>query len=208
MHLPLLFTSSDVPLGRFDLSSLPQQQMVELFFTPGNADQARADLGGDADDACTWQGIVCTDGVVTVIDWHLYDIELPGSIDFQMLPRGLIDLSISGEEQVGEIDLTNLPSKVESFIVQYCKFTGSLDFGHLPRSFKELLVKNNRVTGIGDIVDLPPGMTYFEVNEPNIAPRKIRIGGLPAGDLTIDVSGCNIIEVAYDSDKDIGRLCS
>ena len=88
--MQIAFISADVSMiGRFDASMVPEQQILDLFFTPNDPKTARRYLGGDADDGCTWNGVHCsTAGEIKEIQLS-WDFELSGSIDFRRMPTHL-----------------------------------------------------------------------------------------------------------------------
>ena len=167
MHFMLC---SDIShLGRFDAHMLTEQQMLELFFTPINEEDARADLRGDADDGCTWTGVTCTDsGSITKIEWCSWDVHLKGSIDFQRMPPHAKFINFYDVELTGEIDTTGLPDSLEEICLQDCAFSGTIDLGSLPRGMTAFEVYNNNVTVIQNVRNLPEKLMHLIIHEEHI----------------------------------------
>ena len=97
-------------LGRINPSMLTQQQRAELFFTPDNPQKARADLGGNEDDACSWFGFHCDQsGKMKAIALNIAHIYLKGSVQLSMLPLSLTSFNLYEQQLSGEVDVTALP---------------------------------------------------------------------------------------------------
>ena len=126
--MQFLHSADFILAGRFDSSMLTQQHMVTLFFTPDDPEKSREDLKGDPDDACTWEGIECTeDGDIYRILWESGDVDLMGSIDFKMVPLTVEFINLYDQGLYGEIDTTAFPDSFQELFLQQCLFTGTID---------------------------------------------------------------------------------
>ena len=136
----ILLLSVDIAnIGRVNPSTLSDQQLMELFFTPKDYESTRRELEGDEDNACTWRGVRCTgSNEVTLIDWHRSDLEIEGSIDFRMLRPLLLRLNLYCQPLTGEVDMSALPTELVTLCIQSCHLTGTLDLGNLPKTLQEL----------------------------------------------------------------------
>ena len=194
-------------LGRFDRSMLSDHQMMELLFTPGDAEVARESLGGSEDDACTWKGVHCNAAQrVEKILWSEVDVAVDGVIDFTMFPPGLRELHFYAQMLCGEVNLTSLPARMESLDVVYCLFTGTLDLGHLPRGLTKLIFTHHQTSAVVNLRNLPAALERFVINEPANRSESTHVGKLPEGDFVVDVRGCNFRSVTYEDMRDKGRV--
>ena len=208
IHSKMIFllTADSDALGRFNPSMLSNEQVMELLFVPSDFAKARAQLGGDEDDACTWKGVTCTADTITNITFGSHNFCLCGEVNFQMLPPKLESLVVFNQSLVGEIDTTQLPIGMGKFRVQFCKFTGTIDLGHLPRSLKVLYITYNRITAVAHFGNLPTGMEKLHISELNIAHKALHIGRLPAGLPIVELTGCGFTGVTYEDKSDAERV--
>ena len=175
----LLQTADAQGLGRFEMSMLSDQDRMDLFFTPEKTQEVRRELSGDEADACSWAGIMCKDGNVTHIDWHIDDLEAVGSINFEMLPPKLSMINFYSQELVGVMNVIFLPDTLTIFCAQCCLFTGSLDFSTLPRGLEGLFVTWNCIQSIANISNLPKSLRYFQIIEDQLENEFVEVGKLP-----------------------------
>ena len=212
--MQLTFLCADFSmLGRFDPSMLTEQQMLELFFTPQDENEARADLRGDADDGCTWMGITCTyeyeettKKSITGIDWCPWEVHLVGSIDFRRIPPHTEFISLNEQALSGTMDATGFPESLTQICLQKCAFSGTIDLGHLPEEMQVFEVYDNCFTAVQNVCDLPYTLESLVIEEPSIESKTIHVGELPANDLQPSFIGCGFIDFSCESDEDRNRI--
>ena len=193
--------------GRMHPSMLSDQQMVELFFTSADYEASRLQLQGEADDACTWRGVTCTDGHrVEKIYWHDSCVAVKGDINFRMLPPQLRGLNLHNQDLFGQVDTSALPEKMELISVEMCQVSGTLDLGSLPRTLVELHFIENFISAIVSFCDLPESLEYLNIEEANITEKEISIGKLPASKLILRLEGCLFQDVILEDESDNMRV--
>ena len=194
-------------LGRINPSMLSDQQFMELFFTSDDADQSHARFGGDIDDACTWNGVTCNDNkqITEIIFLHEY-IELYGGINFKMIPPHVTDLSITNEPLYGEADVSGLPNKMETLVIEACRFTGTLDLSSLPQNLRMFSFAFNNITEVKNLCNIPQSVMHLRVSEPGIVKKSLHVGKLPANRLILRLTRCGFTDITYDNPKDKRRM--
>ena len=206
MQLTILCADT-VMMGRFDASMVPEQQMLELFFTPNDQEDARTELGGDADDGCTWNGVLCSaTGAIEKIEWFPWEANLSGSIDFQRMPTKLKHFTVYNQALTGEIDATSLPESLTDLCLAICAFSGTIDLGHLPRGMVAFETFDNQVTSIQNVRNLPIGLERLNIRELHATEKTISIGALPDSELAPDFSGCGFQKVDCENPDDVPRV--
>ena len=204
----LTFLCADFSMmGRFDPSMLTEQQMLELFFTPKDVNEARADLRGDADDGCTWTGIYCNNHEnITRIEWCSWDVRLIGSIDFQRIPPHTEFINLYNQALTGTMDATGFPDSLIEICLQECAFSGAIDLGHLPQGMRVFEVYDNCFTAVQNVRNLPLSLEHLYVEEPNVESEIIHVGALPANDLQANFVGCGFTDLYCERDEDRTRI--
>ena len=203
--IPSITTCADI--GRVDRAMLTDQQMMELLFTATNHLLSRVELGGDECNACSWNGVTCSDRkVVEKILWISLNLKLEGVIDFSMIPRDLMYFSLFRQDLSGEIDTSALPRRMDYFCLEFCQFTGTVDIGSLPEPLRVFQVLNNAITGVANVSDLPKALEFFEIREENVRMKSLAIGALPDNSVRIKLQGCNIQSVNLENPKDAERV--
>ena len=207
LHLIRLIGAIDAA-GRFNTSMLSDHQLMELLVTPDDVAQARENLKGDEDDACSWKGITCNDenDCVTQISWHSSGLKVKGEMNFAMLPPKLTRLNLYHQPLRGSMDVSHLPEKLRILCVQSTGLTGSIDFGSLPRTLEQLFITDNKIESIQNIVNLPSVIQYFEVREPNVMPKSICVGRLDKEGFVIKLQKCGITKLRLEDEKDRRRV--
>ena len=202
-----LFFTDHIPVGRFSPSSLPDQALMELMYTPDIPAHAEEELYLYEDSACAWRLVECdTDGNVQKIDWHTPGLQLFGSIDFAMLPHKISHFRLFRQYVEGEINVRGLPATMRYFCVELCLCSGTVDLRSVPTAMEVLILKENMLTGITDIQNLPEGMKTLVVAEKDIKNVRIRVAELPGRDLKVDLRGCGAIAAVFDVESDRGRV--
>ena len=202
------FTADDTNIGRMRPCMLSDQQMMELFITPIDADWHEIGLGNDRDTACTWSGVTCSsESTVSSIDWNYKRVSLNGSITFSMLPSQLQSLIMVGQHDLrGPMDTTSLPETLLKFQIMSCGFHGTLDMGSLPRALCFFHVQNNEVTEIVNLRNLPEGLTKCRIQETNLTHDTLIVGKLGAGSTEIDLYRCGFENFKFADPADESRI--
>ena len=194
-------------IGRVNPSLLSDHQLMELFFTPGNREESRQNLGGDEDDACTWAGVRCDKaGCVDLINFDKLDMSLAGAIEFRMLPPAVTCARFNALPLSGTVDTTALPIPLEFLQARKCRFSGTLSLGNLPRGLIQLVFGQNRITAVESIENLPESLQFLEIDEREIIPEPTRIGKFPDGDLIVQLNRGAFSAVSYEDTSDSARI--
>ena len=206
----LLLRFSDISsAGRFDKELLTDQMRMELFFTPDDFGPSREVLGGDPNDACSWDFTYCSGTSVTAIKWAWRDKQLAGSIDFTVMPQTLTKLFLGFQNLYGDINTRELPRDLQQIFIGSCLFTGTIDLGHLPDNLRLVQIRGQQFTGVENICNLPQSLEKMTICAPNIENKTIRIGSLPGNPrLVIDISGCGFTQVEYNNPSDSDKVCA
>ena len=199
----LIVQTADVDgLGRFEKCMLTDQDRMNLFFTPEKPADAWRELAGDEADACSWVGITCDAENITHIEWSSSDLDLVGSINFDVLPPKLLELSLYDQKLVGEMNVSNLPETLNIFCVESCLFTGSLDFSTLPRGLQQLFITGNRIQSVANISNLPESLRIFQIMEKDLQSDVVEVGKLPDTTLQVKLRCMNArVKVLYKVDQ-------
>ena len=198
-----LLTSADTHIGRFDPAMLNDHQLMELFFTPDEADPGEYHQSGDRDDACSWKGVVCAEEkYVMNIDWLSAILAIMGTLDFAKMPRKVTVVNFSYQRLFGEVDTSTLPHSLKYVCLMGCNFSGRLELRTLPPNIESFIVEGNCFTSVGDIYDLPGSLhTLRMYREAAIKHRNIHVGKLRT-QIYINLSGCGITNITYEDQKD------
>ena len=206
-----LFTM-DPSLGRVDISSLPDQTLMELLFQHMNFDE-KADLkedDGSWKDVCEWDRIAaCTDDRVTSITMYEGDFgeeqfqfhlipplvsslimmscNLHGTLDASTLPSDFRHLSLHVNKLGGSLDLKAFPHEMNYIEISDNAFCGSCVPSDLPDSLKYFYASNNHFSGEIALNDLPPAMTALALDNNQLS-GQITIESLPPAMCDIDLS--------------------
>ena len=178
--------------GRVDRSMLTDHQLMQIFFTPDDFEEARRELGGDEDNACLWAGVTCIPAHrIDTIEWDRnFDFGRPslglsGSIDFSCLPPLLMSLRLSRQKFKGELDTSALPKNLKQFSVRECGLDGAVDLGNLPRAMEYFDVRWNNVSGIVNVHSIPPSIKILAIEEAHVKICALHIGKLPKNECSL-----------------------
>ena len=213
---PTLISSQDTDLGRVDLFSLTQQQLMELLVSGLKDKDSIFESEFPPPDACTWSKVECdSKRDVRAIRWARR--ELRGSIDLQFLPLRLEYLDIGRNHLKGSIDVGNLPPQMfyvsftqNNFLgtVDLTKFSvfldnfdcaanvlsGSLDLTKLPAGMRSLALSMNRFTGSVDLTALPACLEALYLDGNRLC-GKLDLGALPLGLQLLDLENNDFEEI-------------
>ena len=184
------FSCVEFQVGRINISMLSDLALMELFFTPDNHKDARKQLLGDEDDACTWGGVTCDDDKnVTSISWHSASQKLVGEVEFLFVPQKLYRLNMYQQQVRGEIDLGGLPESLRIVCVQHCHLSGTLDFQKIPRKIEQVFFNGSRITSVVNLHNLPTSIQHMRVGEEHVENASLRVGAFPRSDFSVNFSG-------------------
>ena len=159
----LTLLSADPSLGRFDISALSDQTLMEMLvdgMQPNIMAQYQDDEG-NFKDISAWDNIKCTEGRVTDIVFHEHaqsDAQYP----FEYIPR-LVEVFYDQRSKLhGTLDTSVLPSGLVYFNVRTNRLHGEIAFKTFPRNIGHLDISQNSFEGSIRLGDLPPKLTFFD----------------------------------------------
>ena len=178
--------SADTALGRFDVSSLPDQTLMELFIEGMEATgKLPFRLQNGFKDVCTWstrkpfiqETIRCTDGRVTrVLFWfHRWSED---QFPFHYTPPLVTYFSMKKCQIHGTLDASALPVDLQCFQVPENKLSGEVKCGEFPRKIERISLVSNVFTGSLHLADLPDSVIEFHA-EYNELSGSIHLNDLP-----------------------------
>ena len=203
--LSLSFADSTTA-GRINTDMLSEQQVMELFFTPDNHEDARDLLEGDEDDACSWTGIECDDdGRIFQIKWENTDNILHGSLNFSMFPHHTEYFGVEGQRLVGEIDVGHLSASLVFVGIHGTRITGTLDIEKLPRELIFFLISDNAICDIINVQNLPKSLQMLKVQERGIHKEVLVIEKLGRSCARLDFTNCDFKDIQFKDPADARR---
>ena len=205
----ILLCADESSIGRFDASLASDHQRMQLFFIPDDPDEIEAELDGDIDDSCTWEGVICDrDKRITSIYWMPTRealITLEGSIDFPMMPRFVTTFYVVNQGLRGKVALDALPQVMENLMCIKCQFSGTLNLSALPNKMQQIVFKANWIEAIEGVCSLPETLTKVEIAEQNLCEKALAIGVL-GENIKIDLAGCRLDDVQFARDSDRSKV--
>ena len=165
VYQALLFHLADTDgLLRVNISTLPDQTLMELFVAEVEFRSQFQDDEGDFRPISTWNGLSFQEESVTAIFW--FQRLCTGTMDMQFLPLTLTTLSIERCSASGSLNLSNLPPQMRKFKVTQNNFSGSVNLCQLPETLEELWLNFNSLRGSLDLTQLPRSLVTanFDVN--------------------------------------------
>ena len=97
----------------------------------------------------------------SVISFSISDVEISGSVDTSILPRGLEEFDISFNSFRGEFSMAGLPGGLRILNVQGNELSGSLIIADIPRRVYHFNISDNAFSGEINFGDLPPNLSVF-----------------------------------------------
>ena len=105
-----------------------------------------------------WTGVICNDDMeITGIRWYVTFSE-PGPIALEWIPRTVTSFMATRCRITGTVDLTSLPSGMETSFIGNNNLTGSLDLTALPSQMRALACNNNQFRGSIILTRLPASL--------------------------------------------------
>ena len=159
----LSLLSADPSLGRFDISSLSDQTLMEMLvdgMQPDTKSQYHDDEG-NFKDISAWENIECTEGRVTDITFYAHahsDAQYP----FEYIPRLVELFHVERSNIHGTLDTSVLPSGLTQFSVNSNRLQGEIAFKTFPQNLKHVDISVNLFEGSIMLGDLPPKLTFFD----------------------------------------------
>ena len=178
--------SADKALGRFDVSSPPDQALMELFIEGMEATgNLPFRLQSGFKDVCTWrtrkpfiqETIRCKDGRVTrVLFWfHRWSED---QFPFHYTPPLVTYFSMKKCQIHGTLDASALPSDWQCFEVPENKLSGEVQCGAFLRKIERISLVSNVFTGSLHLANLPDSVIEFHA-EYNDLSGSICLNDLP-----------------------------
>ena len=167
-HNILLRTlASEAPHGQRPgkVSGVPLPLEYDLARFVKNVEQDQDTWSTDT-PACEWGGIDC-DLELNVMGIYWYNGYLSGELDWNYLPRTVVELKLWGNQLEGNVPFECLPSSLENLGISDNKFTGTPNFLSLPPSIKYLSIAGNDFSGWVDFSVLPSSLRdiYLDRNK-------------------------------------------
>ena len=185
------FLTADASLGRFDISSISQQQMMEMLIE--NINEAaklkyKADDTGDYLDVCAWLGIECDDDKnVTSIEFDNY---FRRDLNIEYIPQTVRRFKLLSEGATGTLDTSALSVNLEQFFIPYNDFSGKVNFRTLPPCLERFNISYNQLTGSVDLTALPKTLEWL-LAPGNGFSGEVNLTELPNCLVQLDLSECN-----------------
>mmetsp|Transcript_10919 Transcript_10919/g.16500 ORF Transcript_10919/g.16500 Transcript_10919/m.16500 type:complete len:217 (-) Transcript_10919:61-711(-) len=163
MHLLLRFSSPDLPLGKLDKASLPQQTLMELVIEKIENKEQLYGISKDPSTIANWS---CTrfdaEGKIVgiIAEWQ----DLSGSLQLEWLPLTTLSVNFYYNELTGTIALTQLPDGLCVIDLSWNNFVGTVDLRYLPSHLKGLNFDRNHLSGSLDLTQLPLGIKNLQLH--------------------------------------------
>ena len=161
----LTYITADNSIGRFDISSLSDQTLMEML-VEGMGEYSQQDYkdeNGDFKYVCEWGAYTCTDGRVTDVYFNHRTFHFE-QFPFEYAPPLAKRISIQNGNLHGTLDTSTLPPKLVNFIVCRNKLHGPLNFQSFPRTLCHINIASNNFCGSCALADLPDGLGLFRAN--------------------------------------------
>ena len=125
-YVGVYFACADDGIGRFDRSTVSQQDLMELFIFGLNEPEKICGSREDPDDVCEWTGVKCyaddvcewegvtcnADGEVEEFHWMCKNENGTGTLGFEFLPWSIKYMQMFYNALSGTIQLADLPGKI------------------------------------------------------------------------------------------------
>ena len=191
------FSFVDHSLGKFDVTALSQQMLMEMLVS-GLSDTKKYRAADDEFiDVCHWRGVKCNedgDAISMMLSGHgtvnlscmartlqrfqTTFSQLKGSLETKFLPDGLVKLVVHDNQLCGSVDFAALPVAMQECVLTKNAFSGSADFTQLPPVLTRLEIQRNAFSGEVDFSSLPETLARFLLGK-NFFSGSLRITRLP-----------------------------
>jgi len=176
-------------IGKIDKHMLSDQTLMELIIAnlhPEDKTQFQ-DNGSKYSDCSRWPGVTLNKaGDIKEIDLSEKTLR-PGSLDFRWIPSTVTRVYAYECNLMSTIDLTDLPPKLEEFVVWSNNIEGTACFSHLPDSLGIFVLSNNKFVGPVDLTILPGGLQELHLRE-NTFNGTLDLSSLPKTLVELDLS--------------------
>mmetsp|Transcript_40166 Transcript_40166/g.63539 ORF Transcript_40166/g.63539 Transcript_40166/m.63539 type:complete len:231 (+) Transcript_40166:1-693(+) len=201
----LLFFSEDSNLARVDVTTLPQQTLMEMV-VDGFENKGRLfDDDGCYLDVDKWTGVtVNANAEVHDVDWRDYqDRHFPegGTLELRWLPGTVVGFALTGSEMHGTVEIGRLPEVMERLYLQRNWLSGTIDLPLMPRPMIYLILHTNRFHGPLNLQNIPDTLTDLLLNS-NSFSGTVRIGELP-DIISVYIGGNPKIEALVDKNEEV-----
>ena len=196
-----LISSIDSQLSRIDTDSLPMQTQMELLVDELEAKGKFQDKDEMYLDVTAWPGLSFdSDDNVIKIWWrdHFWLQQTKGNVNFRWLPKMLRELSLTGTDFEGTVDLGNLPEPMESLYLQRNSLSGTIEFEKLSEKFLNVVLHSNKFSGTLNLSNIPPRIHYLCLHK-NLFEGDVIIGVIPECLIELQI-GDNKLEKVLNTD--------
>ena len=192
MPFLLLITADHSALGRVDIASFTDQQLLELLIgdLPDRSKKRYQMKDGSFRDVCKWravecdkahrikkvsftdtlQGSVLLDAIPPLVtEFVLRYCKAEGTLDTKFLPGNLKNLSLSSNEFHGPVDMTAFPGSLIEVVIEANSFSGSCDLTTLPSQLVRLNMQHNAFSGSLDLTRLPTSLGGLQIGYNNFS---------------------------------------
>ena len=105
------------------------------------------------DDPCDWNGVRCTEDLITRIHWRNgFTVEF-ASIEW--LPSAVMVFEIPNADVNSELDTRMLPENLTDCDMRNCGLHGAIELRTLPSEMRNLNLMSNRFSGTVTLANLP-----------------------------------------------------
>ena len=163
-HALFLASDSTSEAARFEVSSLPQQTLMELLFAKFGRPTDIRNPDGTFKDIHNWQRVnVGLNGDVLEITYGMTFLQ--GSLALEYVPSTVKVLNFAFCTLRGTINVAALANSVEIITLQNNRLHGSVAFDALPSSTKRLSLQSNFFSGHVDLWHLPTSIEIMNISE-------------------------------------------
>uniref|UniRef100_A0A7S4PKJ8 Leucine-rich repeat protein n=1 Tax=Paramoeba aestuarina TaxID=180227 RepID=A0A7S4PKJ8_9EUKA len=175
----------DPSIGKFDLSILPHQNLMEFFIAPlADAERICGYINTDSPsnfiylNIDTWNGVVCNSAdKVIKIEW-IRVLKKGGPIAVQYLPESVTVFTAIDDHLEGTLDVKHLPNSLEVLNLSRNLLSGTLALECLPRIIRDVFLFDNNFEGTIDFAVLPGSLEKLNLRS-NALTGTIRLTALP-----------------------------
>ena len=208
--------SADISsIGRVDISSLPEQSLMELLVADIANLQELQNANGTFAEIKNWYDVSFDEeGHVIEIDFepesgfdfHDYDEDLPddytigpgGAIDLCFTPPHVHTIRIPKLKLQGTVDTAALPLNLKRLNIHNNRFSSTFDIAHLPRTMVNIDISHNHFEGTLNVPALPRPVVQFRAGRNDFC-GEIDLRGLPSCMMIFEIryaklSGSIVIE--------------